>query len=58
MEVYHDFYGCHACIRKFSVGSARLTIRCTGKLAIRKNYSTYRGAKNAMGKWSDSWIRM
>ena len=58
MEIYKDFYGCHACIRKYNNGSTRLTIRnSSGKLCFAKNYATYRGAKIAMGRYSDSWYR-
>lgn len=58
MELYRDFYGCTACIRKFKSGSARLTIHAPGgKLIHAKNYNTYRGAKIAMSRLSDGWSR-
>lgn len=59
MELYRDFYGCHACIRRMKDGSARLTVRTgSGKIIHAKNYSTYRGAKIAMGHLSEAWERI
>ena len=59
MEIYHDFYGCVACIRHYKNGTARLTVRTAGgHLVHRKDYATYRGAKIAMGKLTDGgWTR-
>ena len=58
MELYRDFYGCVACIRKYKSGSVRLTVRTPGgELIHAKNYNTYRGAKIAMGRLSDGWVR-
>ena len=57
MELYRDLYGCHACIRRSKSGAARLTIRnSNGKLILAKDYTSYRGAKIAMGRFSDCWI--
>ena len=59
MELYKDFYGCHACIRKAKSGGARLTVRSpVGKIIYAKDYKTYRGAKIAMGRLSDGWTRI
>ena len=58
MELYRDFYGCHACIRTMKNGSARLTVRTAGgKLIHSKNYATRRGARIAMGRLSDGWTK-
>ena len=58
MELYRDFYGCTACIRKAKSGGARLTVRTPGgELFHAKDYNTYRGAKIAMGRMSESWSR-
>lgn len=58
MEVYRDFYGCHASIKNSHDGSAQLTVRTSaGKLIHTKRYSTYRGAKIAMGRLSDGWVK-
>lgn len=58
MEIYRDFYGCTARIRIFSSGAARLTVRTSGgKLIHGKDYSSYRGAKIAMSRMSDSWSK-
>jgi len=58
MELYRDFYGCVACVRRYNNGSARLTVRsATGNLIHAKDYASYRGAKIAMGHLSDGWVR-
>lgn len=56
MQIYHDFYGCVACIRTYKNGSARLTVRNrNGSLFHAKDYKTERGAKIAMGRLSEGW---
>lgn len=58
MELYKDFYGCHAAIFKYNDGSVRLTIRDNkGRRLFDKEYTTYKGAKVAMGRKSDCWVR-
>lgn len=53
---YRDFYGCTASIRTHYDGSADLVIRTgRGGLVLRRTYSTERGARIAMGQYSDSW---
>lgn len=59
MKLYHDFYGCHACIRVFDNGSARLTIRSKyGNIFHAKNYKSERGARIALGKLGDGWVQI
>lgn len=59
MEIYHDFYGCHARIQVSKSGAARLTVRGKdGKLFHAKNYKTRTGAIRAMGRLSDGWTRI
>lgn len=59
MEIYRDFYGSQACIRKMKSGSVRLTVHVGTKLVFAKNYKTYRGAKIAMGMLTDGgWRRV
>ncbi len=58
MELYRDFYGCHACIRNYRNGSARLTVRSPdGKLIHAKDYNTRKGARIAMGRLSSGWTK-
>lgn len=58
MEFYRDFYGCTASVRRYNNGSARLTVRsAAGKLIHAKDYASYRGAKVAMGRLSDGWVK-
>ena len=53
---FHDFYGCHATIIRRRNQTYDLVIRISnGTLLHKKNYETYRGARIAMGKWSDCW---
>lgn len=59
MESYHDFYGCHACLRVNKDGTARLTVRTSsGKLIHAKNYKSRKGARIAMGRMSETWKRI
>lgn len=54
---FRDLYGCTADLCTFYDGhTTRLTVRDPyGTIVKRKTYSTWRGAKIAMGKMSDSW---
>lgn len=57
-EYYRDFYGCTASILTNRDGRAHLTIRLpNGSLFLGKTYSTYRGARIALGKTSDCWTK-
>ena len=59
LEMFRDFYGCHATIRNFQNGSCRLTVRRRdGRLFHSKNYSSRRGARIAMGRMSDGWQKL
>lgn len=52
---FHDFYGCTASIRTHYDGTADLVIRSGhGVLILRRSYPTERGARIALGKYSDS----
>ena len=56
IERFHDFYGCHATIIRKRNQTYDLVIRISnGSLLHKKNYGTYKGARIAMGKWSDCW---
>ena len=56
IERFHDFYGCRATIIRKRNQTYNLYIRTeTGKLLLKNNYETYKGARIAMGKWSDCW---
>ena len=54
---YTDFYGCHADLCQYpGRETTRLTIRTPGgKIILRKEYRTWRGAKIAMSKYGDCW---
>lgn len=53
-EFYEDFYGCTASILRHQSGKSLLKIRVPqGDLIHSKTYSTYRGAKIALGIYSD-----
>ena len=53
---FRDFYGCTASIRTHYDGSADLVIRSgQGALILRRSYATDRGARIALGQYSDSW---
>lgn len=55
-KFYRDCYGSTASIMKHRDDSATLII-CTGQgnQIIRRTYDTERGARIAMGMYSDSW---
>lgn len=55
MKRYKDFYGCVATIKERG-GRVHLTIKTSGgKLVMKNDYATERGAKIAMGKAGDCW---
>jgi len=51
---FRSIYGATASIRIHRDGTATLTVFCGGK-RHRKTYNTERGARVALGKWSDDW---
>ena len=53
---YRDCYGCTASIMIHRDATTTLTI-CTsqGNQVLRRTYDTERGARIAMGQYSDSW---
>lgn len=53
-KYFKSFYGATASIRIHRDGTATLTVFCGGK-RYRKTYNTERGARVALGKWSDDW---
>ena len=54
--VYRDFYGASASIRVKGDGTAKLIVRDGwGRMMVRKEYNTFKGARIAMGRLSDSW---
>lgn len=57
---YRDFYGCTADLCKMLYSDeTRLTVRDpSGRVIKRKYYSSWRGAKIALGRMSDSWKLM
>lgn len=58
-EIFRDFYGCVASIVTLDDGSVKLTIRGQHDVQFHeKEYSTYRGAKIAMGRLSDGWYKV
>lgn len=53
---FRDFYGCTASILTHRDGSADLVIRSgRGALILRRTYTTERGARIALGQYSESW---
>lgn len=59
LERFRDFYGCSATIIRKRNQTYSLTIRMgTGERLFQKTYSTYKGARIAMGKWSDCWEKI
>lgn len=58
-EYYRDIYGCTASIAKTASGY-RLRVFAGTRYIINKVYTTYRGAKIAMGKTGDAgdWRRV
>lgn len=58
-EYYRDPYGCTASISKTSVGKYQLRICIpSGSCFFSKVYSTWRGARIALGKHSDGMMEM
>lgn len=51
---FKSIYGASASIQAHRDGTATLTVFCGGKRS-RKTYGSERGAKIALGKWSDIW---
>lgn len=59
IERFRDFYGCRATIIRRRNQTYSLFIRRgDGKLLCRSNYATYKGARIAMGTWSDCWEKV
>ena len=58
-EYYRDIYGCTASITRVP-GGFRLKVHTGYRYLINKVYSTYRGAKIALGKTGDKgdWWRV
>ena len=55
---YRDSYGCTASIEVRRDGTAKLTVcLANGSVYIRRPYGSERGAKIALGKCSDSWVK-
>ena len=58
-KFYRDFYGGSASIARTQTGLYRLRIRgASGNLERNKTYETFRGARIAMGRYSDGWIEL
>lgn len=51
---FKDSYGSLASIRQHA-DSFRLIVSCGGRRYYIRNYSTYRGARIALGKLGDCW---
>ena len=51
---FKSIYGASASIQTHRDGTATLVVFCGGK-RYRKTYNTERGARIALGKWSDDW---
>lgn len=59
IATYRDFYGSTARIRVDKVGQAKLHIcNSYGQTVINKIYSSIRGAKIALGRYSDDWRKI
>lgn len=54
---YKDFYGGTASISEYPNGKARLTVQGNWG-GFSKRYDSTRGARIALGKWSDSWVKV
>ena len=53
---YRDFYGASASIRVNGDGTAKLTAYDGhGRMMVSKEYNSFRGARIALGRLSDSW---
>ena len=59
IEVYCDFRGGQAVIRGMRSGGARLTVQgpC-GRRVWARNYKTRKGAKIAMRRLGNGWVRV
>ena len=55
---FKDFYGCSATIWVNYDGSAHLVIYNRQEMIVDKYYNSFRGAKIAMGKYSDGWYEL
>ena len=54
---FRDWYGSTASVRFHRDDTVTLVIRtCRGGQVLRKTYASARGARIAMGQYSDSWI--
>lgn len=54
---YRDFYGATASITAMRGGEFKLSVYAGGKRTV-KTYTTERGARIALGKWSDCWMEV
>jgi len=55
-EIWKDFYGCIAYLKATKIGTYVLKMYTpTGNKFYEKEYNTRRGARIAMGKYSDCW---
>ena len=58
-KFYRDFYGGSASIARTQAGLYRLRVRgASGALEINRTYNTFRGARIAMGRYSDGWSEL
>ena len=58
-EYFRDPYGCTASILRHPSGKSLLSVRIPqGDLVHSKTYSTYRGARVALGKLSDGMMEL
>ena len=58
-EYFNDPYGCTASILRHPSGKSLLSVRIPqGDLIHSKSYSTYRGAKIALGKLSEGMMEL
>ena len=55
-EVYKDIYGCTASVE--AKGDKYVLRTSAGNKRTKKEYSTYRGAKCAIGRMSDGWNKV
>ena len=56
---YEDFYGCTYVLRNHPNGTADLSVRLPqGDLYLAKTYSTWRGARIAVGRISEGTARL
>lgn len=58
-RLFHDVYGCGASLTVHRDRTATLIIRTQrGALILRRTYGSERGARIAMGMYSDSWTEL